>query len=68
HGVNVFNGGTIDAWKQGVIEPLKIKTQAIRSASEVVELILRIDDVIAGSKNNKTPQMPHGGIPDMGEY
>ncbi|MEK6901399.1 MAG: thermosome subunit alpha, partial [Nanoarchaeota archaeon] len=32
-GVDVFNGGVMDAWKQGVIEPLKIKTVALRSAT-----------------------------------
>ena len=66
HGIDVFTGKVVDVWKQGVVEPLKIKTQAIKSASEVVELILRIDDVIAGSKNsgNKMPQMPHGGMPE----
>ncbi len=47
-GVDVFNGGVMDAWKQGVIEPLKIKTVALRSATEVAEMILRIDDVILG--------------------
>src|SRR3989344_1036846 len=45
-GVNVFNGKVVDMWKEGVIEPLKIKTQAISSASEAAEMILRIDDVI----------------------
>jgi chaperonin GroEL (HSP60 family) len=39
----------MDAWRAGVIEPLKIKTQAISSAAEVAQMILRIDDVIAGS-------------------
>ncbi len=65
-GIDVFSGKVVDAWKQGVIEPLKIKTQAIKSASEVTELILRIDDVIAsGSPKDRMPPMPPGG---MGEY
>jgi chaperonin GroEL (HSP60 family) len=46
-GFNVFTGKTMDALKEGIIEPLKIKTQAISSASEVAIMILRIDDVIA---------------------
>ena len=49
-GVNVFTGKVMDAWQAGVIEPLKIKTQAISSAAEVAEMILRIDDVILGGK------------------
>ncbi|RME54623.1 thermosome subunit [Candidatus Woesearchaeota archaeon] len=60
-GIDVFKGKVVDAWKMGVIEPLKIKTQAVKSASEVAELILRIDDVIAGSGGSKEPQMPPGG-------
>jgi len=69
-GINVFTGKIVDAWKTGVIESLKIKTQAIKSASEVCELILRIDDVIAGGGKSNTPQMPPGmgGMPGMGEY
>ena len=45
-GVNVFTGKVMDAWNMGVLEPLKIKTQALSSAAEVAEMILRIDDVI----------------------
>ncbi|MFW6014737.1 MAG: thermosome subunit alpha [Nanoarchaeota archaeon] len=46
-GINVFTGKVMDAWKKGVIEPLQIKTQAFDSASQVAEMILRIDDVIS---------------------
>ena len=60
-GINVFTGKPMDAFKKGVIEPLKIKTQAIKSASEVSVMILRIDDVIAGSKES-APRMPPGGM------
>ncbi len=67
-GVDVNTGKIMDAWKQGVLEPLKIKTQAISSASEVAQMILRIDDVIAGSANAKGPPMPPGGMGGMGEY
>lgn len=70
-GIDVFKGKPMDAWKQGVIEPLKIKTQAISSASEVAVMILRIDDVIAGSGKSgggMPPGMPPGmgGMPGMG--
>ena len=60
----------MDAWKKGVIEPLKIKTQAISSAAEVAVMILRIDDVIqsSGSKGGggAAPEMPPGGMGGMG--
>ncbi len=61
-GIDVFAGKTVDAWSAGVIEPLKIKTQAVRSASEVAEMLLRIDDVIAGAASGKggPPSMPQG--------
>lgn len=49
-GINVFEGKVTDSWINGVIEPLNIKTQALSSASEVARMILRIDDVIAGSR------------------
>ncbi|MBW2990965.1 TCP-1/cpn60 chaperonin family protein [Candidatus Woesearchaeota archaeon] len=68
-GINVFTGRMIDAWKSGVIEPLKIKTQAVNSAAEVAVMILRIDDVIAGSgAEGKMPQMPAGMPQGMPEY
>ncbi len=49
-GIDVFSGKVIDAWKEGIIEPLQIKTQAISSATEVANMILRIDDIIIGGK------------------
>ncbi|MFC1800863.1 thermosome subunit beta [Nanoarchaeota archaeon] len=61
-GIDVFTGRVINAWRSGVIEPLKIKTQAVGSAAEVAEMILRIDDVIASGKQSG-PQMPPGGMP-----
>jgi len=65
-GIDVFTGKVMDAWKQGVIEPLKIKTQAVSSAAEVAVMVLRIDDVIqsSGSKD-KAPEMPPGGMGGM---
>ena len=70
-GIDVFQGKVTDSWKAGVLEPLKIKTQAVSSASEVAQMILRIDDVIAGGNKGGggMPQgMPHG-MPGMGgEY
>ncbi len=61
-GIDVFTGKIMDAWKEGVLEPLKVKTQAISSASEVAGMILRIDDVIASGKS-ESKGMPSGGMP-----
>jgi chaperonin GroEL (HSP60 family) len=61
-----MNGKVIDMWKSGVIEPLKIKTQAIKSGSEAAEMILRIDDVVnAGKLDKGVPPMPPGGMGGM---
>jgi len=64
-GVDVNTGKPVDMWKEGVIEPLKVKVQAIQAASEVAIMILRIDDVIAASKSSGAPQMPPGGMGGM---
>jgi chaperonin GroEL (HSP60 family) len=52
-----------DAIAAGVIDPLKVKTQAVKSAAEAAEMILRIDDVISASKLSRGG-MP-GGMPGM---
>jgi thermosome len=57
-GINVFTGKIENMLEQGVIEPLKVKTQAISSASEVASMILRVDDVIASGKGKKASSMP----------
>ncbi|MDO8741247.1 MAG: thermosome subunit beta [Candidatus Woesearchaeota archaeon] len=67
-GIDVFKAKVVDAFEQGVIEPLKIKTQAISSASEVAIMILRIDDVIAAGGGGKGSSMPPGMGGEMPEY
>jgi chaperonin GroEL (HSP60 family) len=49
-GVDVFTGKVVNIYEKGVIEPLSVKEQAIKSASEAASMILRIDDVISSSK------------------
>lgn len=46
-GIDLSTGKPMDMFKLDVIEPLRVGTQAIESATEVVNMILRIDDVIA---------------------
>ena len=62
-GLDVTNGKVSDMWKEGVIEPLKIKTQAIKSGSEAAEMILRIDDVVNAGKLDKGGMPGGGGMP-----
>ncbi len=64
-GVDVDSGKVVDMKEMGVFEPLRVKTQAIGSATEVAVMILRIDDVIAAKglekekeKGGESPEMP----------
>ena len=59
-------GGVKDMAKLGVYEPLVVKEQIIKSASEVSSMILRIDDVIAAKKGAMGP--PPRGPGGPGEY
>ena len=68
YGLNVFEGKAVDMKAAGVVEPLRVKTQAISSAAEAAVMILRIDDVIASAKSaGPGPEgMPPGGMGGMG--
>ncbi len=59
-GVDVFTGKIVDMNKNGVVEPLRVKEQAMKSAAEVASMVIRIDDVIAATKPKagKAPGMP----------
>jgi thermosome len=61
-GLDVYQGKPVDMLKAGVVEPLRVKTQAISSAAEASVMILRIDDVIASSRSGS----PGGGMPPGG--
>ena len=58
-GVNLSDGKAADMWKLHVIEPARVKRQALSSAAEVANMVLRIDDVIASKKS--APPMGGGG-------
>ena len=78
-GINVFTGEVVDMKEAGVIEPLRVKIQALQSAGEASEMILRIDDMIAarnalestgpdetGNDSSGMPPAPGmGGMPPM---
>ncbi len=70
-GLDMETGKPSDMQEKGVVEPMRVKTQAINSAAESAVMILRIDDVIA-SKSGGEGGMPGGmggmgGMPGMGE-
>jgi thermosome len=57
-GLDVNEGKPVDMLENGVIEPLRVKTQAIASATEAASMILRIDDVIAAAKETNPKKKP----------
>ncbi|MFW9832764.1 MAG: thermosome subunit beta [Candidatus Thorarchaeota archaeon] len=65
HGVDVMKGKTTDMMKAGVIEPARVKSQAIRAAAEAAQMILRIDDVIAAKASAGPPPGAGGGMGGM---
>ena len=62
-GLNLFTNKIEDVLQAKIIEPYKIKSQAINSASEVATMILRIDDVIASAGNKRGNMKSMGGLP-----
>jgi thermosome len=66
-GVDVRNLVVTDMFKQNVLEPLVVKEQIIKSATEAACMILRVDDVIAASKSGTpSPPDPGGGYGGAG--
>ncbi len=74
-GLNVHLGKVENMWENGVIEPLRVKTQAIYSATEAAIMILRIDDVLAATSGSEAGSAgescsagggPCGGMGGMG--
>jgi len=59
-GVNVFKGKVENMQNNGVVEPVVVKEQAVKSAAESASMILRIDDIIASTKP-KEEKPPAGG-------
>ena len=65
YGIDALNGKVVDMYAKSVVEPLAVKLQILRAATEAASMLLRIDDVIAASKM-KAPPMPPGGGGGMG--
>jgi thermosome len=71
-GLDMDTGKPVDMLKLGVVEPLRVKTQAIQSAAEAAVMIIRIDDVIAsksggpGGAGGMGPGGMPGGMGGMG--
>ncbi len=71
-GLNVFTGDVEDTFETGVVEPAHVKRQAMSSATEAANLVLKIDDIIsAGDLSTEGEDEggaggPGGGMGGMG--
>jgi thermosome len=66
YGISALDGGVKDMKALNILEPVAVKAQIIKSATEAACMIIRIDDVIASSKM-RTPGGPAGGPGGMGD-
>ncbi len=66
-GLNLFTNKIENVLEARIIEPLKVKTQAISSASEVAIMILRIDDVIASNGKKSGRMMSVNPLKNMSD-
>ena len=64
-GIDARNSRIADMAKLEIFEPLAVKEQIVKSATEVASMLLRIDDVIASSKSAGGGGMPPGGMGGM---
>ncbi|PIN94171.1 thermosome subunit [Candidatus Pacearchaeota archaeon CG10_big_fil_rev_8_21_14_0_10_31_24] len=62
HGLNLFSDKIEDTLQAGIIEPIKVKIQAITSASEVATMILRIDDVLISKGSLQKAENHYSGM------
>jgi len=56
YGVSAYDGKVTNMLKERVIEPLRVKQQVIKSATEVACMILRIDDVVSSKEEKPLPR------------
>jgi archaeal chaperonin len=68
YGVDVLEGKVADLASKDVYEPLLVKEQIIKSATEAASMILRIDNVITASKSKGAGAPPQPGAGGYGGY
>jgi thermosome len=62
-GIEVTTGKIKNMFELAVLEPLRVKQQVVKSATEAANMILKIDDLIAVKGGGKAPPMPSGMPP-----
>jgi len=65
-GVDVFSGKIKNMLELNVVEPMRVKQQVVKSATEAANMILKIDDLIAAKGMDKEPKGPKS--PEMPSY
>ena len=60
-GLDVFSGDVVDTYEAGVVEPAHSKEQALSSATEAANLVLKIDDIIAAGDLSTSGDDDEGG-------
>ncbi|GAB7094835.1 thermosome subunit beta [Halolamina litorea] len=65
-GLNVFSSDIEDTYEAGVVEPAHSKEQAVSSATEAANLVLKIDDIIAAGDLSTSGGDDEGGAGGMG--
>ena len=46
-GIDIDSGNPVDMWKMGILDPLLVKTMAVKAAGEIAKSVLRIDRNLA---------------------
>ena len=57
-GVNVFSGKVSDMFDEGVVDPLRVKSNMVKAATEAAIMILRIDDMLRATVIRDIPDAP----------
>ncbi|MDP2217789.1 MAG: thermosome subunit alpha [Methanolobus sp.] len=61
-GIDIQTGGVSNMYDKGIIDPLRVKTQAIKSAAEVASMVLRIDDMLRAREKDMMDVAPEHNI------
>ncbi len=64
HGINLETEEVEDMLEEKIIEPMRVKKQALQSATELTDMVLLIDDIVASKGGDEGEQPPSpGGAP-----
>lgn len=61
-GLDVYTGDISDSLEKGIVDPLRVKKQAIKSASEVANMVLRVDDMLKSQRREMMDVKPEHNI------